>query len=91
MVDHSIPQSPSAGFQPPWIWCARCQRVYLAHDARVVRFPSGPLHPHPVTLKLCPYFDCGVGTTQYGWRWETIRWEHPEYPTIPERDVIYER
>jgi hypothetical protein len=81
----------SAGIEPPWTWCARCQRVHVAGDSRIVQFTSDALHTHPATLKLCPYFDCGVSTTRHGWRWATIRRKHPEYPAKPERDVIYVR
>ena len=82
---------PSSGIEPPWTWCAHCQRVYVAGDVRVVGFTSDGLHPHPATLKLCPYFDCSASTTRHGWRWASIRHEHPEYPAKPERDVIYVR
>ena len=91
-MEHSIASiSPSVGIEPPWTWCGRCQRVHVVGDARVVRFISDALHPHPATLMLCPYFDCGVSTTRHSWRWATIQREHPEYPARPERDVIYVR
>lgn len=63
------------------------------HPQRCVRDPVYPdaLHSHPATLTLCPYFDCGVSTRRHGWRWATIRREHPDYPARPERDVMYVR
>jgi len=89
--DRTTPAAPVEGLRMPWTWCARCQRAHAAGAARVVRFPSDASHPHPATLTLCPYFDCGVSTTRHGWRWATIRQEHPDYPATPERDVIYVR
>jgi hypothetical protein len=86
-----LPLHPSRGIEPAWIWCARCKRAYVAGGARVVQFTADALHPHPATLRLCPYFDCGVSTDRHGWRWATIRLEHPEYPATPEHDVIYVR
>ena len=91
MEDRTTPAGRSAGMQLPWTWCARCHRAYLAGASRVVGFTSDALHPHPATLTLCPYLDCGVSTTRHGWRWATIRQEHPDYPAMPERDVIYVR
>ncbi|MBK9711293.1 MAG: hypothetical protein IPO81_08190 [Kouleothrix sp.] len=85
------PERRSAGIEPPWTWCARCQRAYLTGSSRVVRFTSEARHPQPAALSLCPYFDCGVSTTRHGWRWATIRLEHPEFPATPERDIIYAR
>jgi hypothetical protein len=91
MEQRTRPLRLSGGFEPPWTWCARCRRVHAAGDARIVRFSSDALHPHPPTFNLCPYFDCGVSVTRHGWRWATIQHEHPEYPARPERDVIYVR
>lgn len=58
---------------------------------RLIRFAADALHPHPATLKLCPYSDCSASILSQGWLWETVRLQHPEYPVIPERDVIYTR
>lgn len=80
-----------AGLYLSWTWCAHCHRAYIAGSSRVVGFTPDALHPHPATLTLCPYLDCGVSTTRYGWRWATIRQEHPEYPATPEPGVIYVR
>ena len=82
---------PFTGLHLPWTWCGRCHRAYLASSPRVVGFTSDALHPRPATLTLCPYLDCGVSTTRHGWRWATIRQEHPEYPATPQPDVIYVR
>lgn len=81
----------AAGLEPPWTWCARCQRTFIAGSARIVRFTSDALHSFPATLTLCPYFDCGVSTTRHGWRWETIRSAHPDYPHTPKPGAIYVR
>jgi hypothetical protein len=91
-VEHNtLPLRPSIGLQLPWTWCANCQRAYGTEASRVVGFAPDALHPNPATLRLCPYFDCGVSTTRYGWRWSTIRMKHPEYPATPEPDVVYVR
>jgi hypothetical protein len=75
----------------PWCWCARCHRAYLIGTGRVIQFRAEGLHPHPATWTLCSYSDCNASATREGWRWATIRHEHPEYPARPERDVIYLR
>jgi len=86
-----IPHQPSGGLSLPWAWCQRCQRTYTPGACRVVRFASDALHPHPATLYLCPYRDCSASTEQSGWLWATLRLEHQEYPTIPERNDVYAR
>jgi hypothetical protein len=85
--DHTLTQN----LEPPWIWCDTCKRVYTIGDAHVIKFASDALHTHPATLTLCPYPDCGAGTTRHGWRWATILAEHPTYPRLPKRDTVYAR
>jgi hypothetical protein len=87
----TIFQQPSHGLRLPWSWCTRCQRAYLTGTGRIVRFDADALHPHPATLHLCPYGDCNASTKRDGWLWATIQEQHPEYPTIPERNVVYAR
>jgi hypothetical protein len=87
----TTPQPTSPGLRLPWAWCARCQRVYVADTCRVIRFEADALHPHPATLRLCPYSDCSASTERDGWLWATIQEEHLEYPVIPERNVVYAR
>jgi len=77
--------------QPSWSWCARCQRAYVMGMHRVVGFAADALHPRPATLHLCPYADCSASTNRDGWLWATLKLEHPEYPTIPERSRVYPR
>jgi hypothetical protein len=91
LTHHISPQLASDGLQLPWSWCGRCQRAYLAGTDRVIRFTSDGLHPHPATLKLCPYEDCSASTRRNGWQWASIRLNHPEYPVWPERNVVYVR
>jgi hypothetical protein len=86
-----LPQRTSMGIELPWTWCARCHRAHITGNARVVRFSSDALHTHPTTLKLCPYFDCSGNTARYGWRWETLRQQNPDYPAKPELGVVYMR
>ena len=74
-----------------WSWCTRCQRTYVSGTCRVVRFEADALHPHPATLYLCPYVDCRGSTKRDAWLWATLQLEHPEYPAIPERNVVYVR
>src|SRR5205823_1686761 len=88
---HRTIQPTSEELQLPWSWCSRCQRVYVTGTCRMIRFSPNALYPHPTTLKLCPYDDCQGSTTCEGWRWMTLRLEHPEYPAQPERNMIYVR
>ena len=89
MTNRTLPQQTSDGLHVPWSWCNRCQRTYVSGICRVVHFDSDALHPHPATLKLCPYVDCSGSATRDGWLWATIRLQHPEYPARPERNVVY--
>jgi hypothetical protein len=91
MNEHTHSQHPSDGLYVPWSWCGHCQRAYLTGTCRLIRFTPDGLHPHPATLKLCPYVDCYGNTTRHGWQWTTLRVQHPEYPVVPERNVIYAR
>lgn len=91
MTDSIGSPQPSAGLCLPWSWCGRCQRAYTTGSYRVRRFLPDALHPHPTTLKLCPYTDCSGSTIGQGWLWTTFQHDHPDYPTIPERNVVYAR
>jgi hypothetical protein len=91
MAYDTITQRAPDGLGLPWSWCCRCQRTYLSGTCRVRRFTSDALHPHPATLKLCPYDDCSGSMTRDGWLWATVQLEHPEYPAQPERNVVYAR
>jgi hypothetical protein len=91
MAQLMISQGTSEGLDLPWSWCARCHRAYVTGTCREIRFTSDSLHPHPATLKLCPYDDCSGSTTSDGWQWATLQLQHPDYPVIPKRDVIYAR
>ena len=77
--------------QPSWSWCARCQRAYATGMYREIRFAPDALHSRPATLHLCPYNDCSASTKRDGWLWAILRLEHPEYPSIPERNRLYAR
>jgi hypothetical protein len=85
----TILHQESHGLRQPWSWCARCQRAYVTGTYRVVRFDADALHPHPATLHLCHYTDCSASTKRDGWLWATIQEQHPEYPIVPEQDVVY--
>lgn len=89
MEANLAPLSRGGSIELPWTWCARCQRVHRTGETRGVTFTADALHPHPATLQLCPYFDCSANIRLHGWHWAIIRQQHPEYPTKPERDVIY--
>ena len=91
MAQLITPQGPPESLNLPWSWCALCQRVYVTGTCRVIRFQADSLHPHPATLKLCPYEDCSASTTRDGWQWATLQLQHPDYPVIPERNVVYVR
>lgn len=89
LTDHTLSPQASTGLHVPWSWCSRCQRTYMSNTCRVVTFASNALHPHPATLKLCPYADCSGSTIRDGWLWTTVRLQHPQYPAVPERNVVY--
>jgi hypothetical protein len=91
MRDQLAPPVTASGIHIPWSWCARCQRTYALGTYRIIRFAADALHPHPTTLKLCPYTDCSASTTRDGWHWATIQREHADYPAIPEYDKRYAR
>ena len=78
------------GIELPWTWCARCHRAYITGNARVVQFSSDALHPHPVRMVLCPYYDCNSSTRRHGWDWRSFQRQHPQYPYFPTTDVIYQ-
>jgi hypothetical protein len=61
------------------------------HNSATAAAEAAALHPHPATLKLCPYVDCGASAIRHGWQWATSRREHPDYAAIPERNVVYAR
>ena len=86
-----MPSNISDGLQVEWTWCAQCQRADVLGRYRLIHFVAGRLHRNPATLRLCSYSDCGANVSRDGWRWTTFRFEHPEYPVTPERDVIYQR
>jgi hypothetical protein len=75
----------------PWSWCGHCHRTYATGTYRLIRFNPDALHPHPATLKLCPYDDCDGNTARHAWQWSILRLQHPEYPVIPEPSVVYAR
>mgnify|MGYP000022255079 CR=1 FL=1 len=87
----SQPLSPASfdGLQVPWSWCGHCQRAYHTGANRTIAFRPDALHPHPATLKLCPYGDCGAGIARYQWPWANLRLRHSDYPTTPMHDTIY--
>jgi hypothetical protein len=91
LIDRTIGQQTSASLRLAWSWCTNCQRTYVTSTCRVVRFDADALHPHPTTLHLCPYLDCSGSTDRDGWLWATLQHQHPEYPAIPERNVVYAR
>jgi hypothetical protein len=91
LIRRTIQQQASAGLRLPWSWCAHCERAYVTGTSRVVQFDADALHPHPAMLHLCPYGDCNASTDRDGWLWATIQAEHLEYPTVPERNVVYAR
>lgn len=61
-----------------WVWCLHCERCYQAGEFR-----------RDYLYKLCPYPGCDGDTFGDQWRWAQIRWNHAEYPCVPERGVVY--
>ena len=91
MIQPPHPEPTAHGLHLRWSWCVKCQRTYLTGTCRVIRFRPTALHPHPATLKLCPYSDCSGSTIRDGWLWATLRLKHPDYPATPKWNVIYAR
>jgi hypothetical protein len=91
MAHATLPQHPSDSLGLSWSWCGRCQRAYITGTCRLIRFNPDALHTHPALLKLCPYDGCYGNTARHAWQWSTLRVQHPEYPVIPERNVVYVR
>lgn len=61
-----------------WMWCKRCQRCYLDGEFRIMK-----------GINLCPYNNC-LGLIEIdGWPWSRILKIAPDYPEIPERNIIY--
>lgn len=91
MAYDMTPQRTPDGLRLSWSWCTHCQRAYVTRTCRIIRFTPDALHPHPATLKLCPYDDCSGSMARDGWLWTTLQMEHPDYPAQPERNVVYVR
>jgi hypothetical protein len=85
------PQPTSDNLELPWSWCARCQRAYASGTCRVLYTARTARTRRALLVKLCPYEDCSGSATRDRWRWETIRFDHPEYPLRPERYHVYAR
>lgn len=88
-METPIDLRPFASMQPVWSWCGHCQRAYHTSASRMIAFRSDALHPHPATLKLCPYRDCGASIARYQWPWANVLLNHPDYPATPSLDTIY--
>jgi hypothetical protein len=86
-----MPTPKPGGLYVEWTWCAQCQRADVLGSYRLIYFIANTLHRNPAMLRLCPYSDCGANVNHDGWRWATLRFEHPEYPVTPQRNVVYQR
>jgi hypothetical protein len=62
-----------------WLWCLHCERCYQLKDMRQVG-----------EYQLCHYEDCDGDTVMDGWNYDEFReTAHPEWPEIPQMDVVY--
>lgn len=61
-----------------YLWCLHCERTYRRGEYRLVR-----------DLQMCPYPDCSGDTVIDGWDWAKVREELPQYPEVPEHNVVY--
>lgn len=64
-----------------WVWCLHCERVYKIEDIR---------YDDEQDLFMCFYPDCNGDAVTDAFSYETdAKVNHPEYPVIPEKGVIY--
>ena len=61
-----------------YLWCLHCERAYRRGECREV---DG--------LQMCPYEGCNGDTVMDGWSWGSVREQHPDYPVIPAKGVLY--
>lgn len=71
--------------------CIHCGRAFDWGD--IVMMHEDPLTVNHVLLEppdwpKCPYEDCNTNAT-WSYSWEQVRHYHPEYPDVPEKDVMY--
>jgi hypothetical protein len=64
-----------------WVWCLHCERVYKPEEVR---------YDPDTDLFMCFYPDCGGDAVMDAFSYEQSREvNHPDYPVIPERGVVY--
>ena len=72
--------------------CTFCQRAFRKDEVMEVEGKTIVVNHVKATLPKvhkCPYDDC-TGDILDAVPWEYMRKEHPEYPEIPERGVVYD-
>ncbi|MBA7691012.1 hypothetical protein ES703_99550 [subsurface metagenome] len=65
---------PKSGY----LWCLHCERAYEYGKYRLKGW-----------FQMCPYSGCDGDTVLDAWQWECLREIHPEYPVVPEMEVVY--
>lgn len=71
-----------------WWWCLHCERCYQDGDKR---FGVGqvPVFEGMFLADPCPYLDCDGNQLMDRWAWDEVREDHPHYPKVPQRAVVY--
>lgn len=72
-------------------WCLHCERTYKWDEFRHKKMEPFIVNhvKYEPEFYLCPYPDCNGNYYGDGWDWDYMREHHPEYPEIPEHDVVY--
>lgn len=64
-----------------WVWCLHCERVYKPDEIR---------YDPDTDLFMCFYPDCNGDAVTDAFSYETFgKANHPEYPVIPEKGIVY--
>lgn len=61
-----------------YFWCSHCERTYKDSEFRKVG-----------ELQMCHYPDCDGDALGDAHDWAAVWNAHPEYPEVPEPNVIY--
>ena len=74
-----------------WVVCMYCGRGFTWDEKITIEEKPiivNHVKVHPPEWIQCPYEDCN-GNAIDAFTWTEVREYHPEYPTIPEKGVVY--
>jgi DNA-binding CsgD family transcriptional regulator len=86
-------ESDTTAIVDDYVLCWKCKRAYPKDDYRMRSFE--PIVVDHVVIEredeeACAYEDCKGKHTEDVIGWSRVREEHPEYPEIPEKGVVYQ-